>query len=212
VIANVRQSEDEANGRSMFSHFANFSMMISCDLFFAPERTHKMFTRTITLVVVLSVLSSGRLFSQQPTVFSPEEQTGVIMLRMTGDLAREYAQRTGSIDGDGIPGNVSISATAVIAQRLRNNQVRIEHSASVKREGRPDRLVTLTATVDEENIRSLVRTVFGGEFRFSNSPGTKNTDKSPSVTAHHLAVPLLSLANLSGVKLQTWTLESEISE
>lgn len=169
-----------------------------------------MFTRTLTTLVAVSVLTSGTVFSQQPTVFSPQERTGVIMVRLSGELAREYAQVTGPTNGDGIPGNLNISTTAVIAQRLPNNQLRIEHSALVKRVGRPDRLVTLTATVDEKHIRSLARTVFEGDFTFLKSPRTNDTGKSPTVTADHFALPFLSLADLNGAKLQTWTLESEI--
>lgn len=165
-----------------------------------------MFTRTL---VALLVLSSGNVFSQQPTVFSRQKQTGVIKLKMSGDLAREYAQISGAIDG--LSGH-SISATAFIAKRLENDQVRIEHSAHVTREGKTDRLVTLTATVDETAIRSLVRTMFDGDFTFSDSPARKEAGESPTVSARHLAVPFLSLADLNGIKLRTWTLESELGE
>lgn len=183
-----------------------------------------MFTRTLTTLVAL-MLASGNVFSQQstekqtgvlqPTVFSQHSrwnQTGVITLKMSGELAREYAIISDRIDVDEILGDLSISTNAVIAQRLDNEQVKIEHSAQVTREGRTDRLVTLTATVDEKKITSLVRTVYEGTFTFSNSPLSKEVGESPTVNATHFSVPFLSMAELKGVEIRSWTLESEIGE
>lgn len=174
-----------------------------------------MFTRTITALVAVLMLPSGNVFSQQPTVFcqpSTWKQTGSIVLEITGELAREYAQVSGSMDGNENLGGFSISTTAVISQRLQNDQVRIDHIAQVTKEGRPDRLVTLTATVDKTAMRSFVRTVFEGEFTFSDSPDAKEFGESPTVSARHLSTTLLSLTELKGVKLRSWTLESEIGE
>ena len=171
-----------------------------------------MFMRTLTTLVALMALSSGNVFSQQPTVFSrqsKEKQTGIIVLNMSGDLARAYARISGSIDGDEGLGGLNISTTAVIAQRLENDQVRVEHSAPVKSEGKPDRLVTLTATVDAEKIRFFVRTVYTTSY---SSPDAKESGEKPTLSLSHQSTPVLSLADLEGVKLRSWTLESEIGE
>lgn len=171
-----------------------------------------MFTRTLTTLVAVMVLSSGNVFSQQPTVFSQqltEKHTGVIVLNMSGELARKYAQISESIDGDESLGDLRISTTAVIAQRLENDQVRVEHSAPVKSEGRPDRLVTLTTTVDAKKIRSFVRTVYTTSY---SSPAAKEAGEKPTLSPSHHSTPGLSLADLKGIRLRSWTLESEISE
>lgn len=199
--------------RSMCSHSANSSMVVHRDILFAHQKDLPMFRRTLSTLVALAVLSSGTVFSQQPTVFSQqstEKQTGIIVLRMSGDLARKYAEISGPVDGDQVRGGLSISTTAVIVQHLENDQVRIEHSAPVKREGRPHRLVTLTATVDKEAIRSLVRTVFAASY---SSPAAKEAGEIPTLSSpiHH-STPVLSLAALKGVKLRSWTLESKIGE
>jgi hypothetical protein len=173
-----------------------------------------MFTRTITALVAVLMLPTGNVFPQQPTVFQPStwKQADSIVLEMTGELAREYAQISGSIEGNKNLGGFSISTTAVISQRLENEQVRIEHMAQVTKDGQPDRLVTLTATVDKTAMRSFVRTVFMGEFRFSDSPDSKELAESPTVSATHLSTTHLSLTELKGVKIRSWTLESEIGE
>lgn len=173
-----------------------------------------MITRTLTTLAAVLVLQSGNVFSQQPTVFSKSrvKPTEAVVLKLTGELAREYAQISGSMDADERLDGCNISTTAVIAQRLKNDQVRIEHIAQVSREGRPDRLVTLTATVDTTAMRSLVRTVFEGDFTFSDATTAKESCESPTVIARHLSIPFISLADLEGVKLQSWTLESTIGE
>lgn len=174
-----------------------------------------MFTRTLTILATAMVLQSGSVSSQQPTVFSQpstETQSSPVVLNMSGDLAGKYAQIAGPIDGDEDLGGLIISTTAVMAQRLENDKLRIEHSAQVTTEGRPDRLVTLTATVAKTSIRSLVRTVLEGDFTYFNSRAARDAGESPAVSARHLSVPFLSLADLKGIKLRCWTLESEIGE
>ncbi|MCA9193016.1 MAG: hypothetical protein KDB03_14675 [Planctomycetales bacterium] len=171
-----------------------------------------MLTRTLTILVALMVLSNGYLFSQEPTRFSREKQTRVITLEMSGELAKEYIKITGPIDGDEITGNFNITRTAFIADHLENDQVRIEHSAHVASEGSQYRLVTLTATVDEKNLRSLVRTVLVGDFAFSDSPDANESGKSPIMSTRHISATQLSLTELKGVKLRSWTLESEIGD
>lgn len=174
-----------------------------------------MLAQTLTTLIVVLVLPIGNAFAQQPTVFSQQskvKQTGSIVLELSGDLYREYAQIYGSMDENESLGGFSITTTAVIAERLENDQVRIDHVAQVTREGRPDRLITLTATVDKTATRSLVRTVFEGDFTFSDSPASKESGESSTVSARHLSIPFLSLADLNGVKLRSWTLETEIGD
>lgn len=169
-----------------------------------------MFKRTLTALTALTLLSSGNLFGQQPR----QQPTGVIVLKMSGELAQQYAQVSGAIEGVESPRARNIRTSAVVVQSLENGEVRIEHSALVKREGKPDRLVTLTATVDSKMIRLFDRTVFDKTtvFTFSGpSPGAKEAGKTPVLSPGHSAREL-SLANLQRVKLRSWRLESETGE
>jgi hypothetical protein len=171
-----------------------------------------MFMRTGVTLATALVLLNGDVYSQQPAVFSKQpaaEQIGSIVLNMSGDLAREYARMTGAIDGNATRGGRIISTTAVIVSPLGHNKVQIQHSAQFKTEAGPDRLVTLTATVNKTAMQSLVRTVFVGDFTFSSSPADSVSGESPTVTARHLSIPLLSLDDPKHVKLRSWTLESE---
>jgi hypothetical protein len=173
--------------------------------------------RTVMTLAAVVVLLTGNVYSQRPTIFSQqstERQPAIIALNMSGDLAREYARIAGPTENNETLDAHKISTTAFIAERLGNDQVRIEHSAQFKREGKPDRLVTLTGTVDTSTIRSLVRTVLEpNAISFSNnSTAPKETGVSPAVKATHLSVRFLSLTDLTGIRLRSWTLESEIAK
>lgn len=174
-----------------------------------------MFLRTVLTLSAATMLFNGNASSQQPTVFSKQpssEQTGMIVLNLSGDLARDYARMIGAIDGDAIGVRREIATTAVIVPPLGQNTVRIQHRAQVESEAGPDRLVTLTAVVDKTAVRSFVRTVIAGEFSFSDSPTEPESGESTTVTARHLSSPILSLADREDVRLRSWTLESEVGE
>jgi hypothetical protein len=174
-----------------------------------------MFIRTVMTLAVAMVLLVGNVNSEQPTVFanqSTEEQYRVLLLSLSGDLAEEYAQIVGSVAGIKTRAVRDISTTAFIAERLENNRLRIEHTTQFSGQGTPDRLVTLSATIDASQVKSLVRTVYEGSFSFADPTGEYATGESPAVKARHLSVPLLSLTDLTGVQLRSWTLESEVGE
>ena len=100
-------------------------MVVHRDILFAHQKDLHMYRLTLSTLVALAVMSCGKVFSQQSTVFS-DKQTGIIVLKMSSDLAREYAKISGPVDGNEVRRGPSISTTAVIAQHLKNDQVRID--------------------------------------------------------------------------------------
>lgn len=151
-----------------------------------------------TLVIAIG----NELCAQQDQV---EVQVGDhLAITLTGDLAKEYAQRTGLLpDGEASDG-IQIETTATIAQELDDGRIRIEHTSHVNRNGEQARLVTLTATVDPAKITSAV-TPKGT--RIFASPGSK-----PILTSEEMRTLRLQLSDLKGLHLRTWTLSDEIGE
>ena len=132
------------------------------------------------------------------------------MLKISGDLAQEYAKIIRPQGGGKSSDGLTISTIAVIAHQLKDDQVRIEHSAPVTFEGSPDRLVTLTATVDKKALRSFVRTAYSATMSL---PAGEQSGKRPAVGKPiHYCTRVLALADLKGVKLRSWTLASEVGE
>ncbi len=128
---------------------------------------------------------------------------------MTGKLAAEYGKLAGSIDGDRIPDGLNISTTAIVAQHLGDGRIRIEHTMPVMRDGAPIRLVTLTATVDATAVKTS--DIPAGTATYT-SPGEHRTGEKPTFTKDATKQFTLKLADLTGVKLRSWTLANEIGD
>lgn len=160
-----------------------------------------MLMRTLAALAVLAVIGKGSLFAQQNTSTKVGEH---IVIQMTGDLAVEYAKCTGSISKDKVPPGLEISTTATIAQKLKDGRIRVEHTSHIVRTGEPLRLVTLTGIVDSTELTTDI-TPKGTEV-FA-SPGAKPTLKTTET--HTLR---LTLSDLKGLKLRTWTLAEELAD
>ena len=127
-----------------------------------------------------------------------------LAIQMTGDLAKEYAKRVGSLRGNEAPGGLEIETSATIAQHLNDGRIRIEHTSHVNRDGGTTRLVTLTATVDPAKITTGL-TPKGTPVRVSPNAEPKPTTKVAKTLR-------LKLTDLKGLKLRTWTLSEEIGD
>lgn len=160
-----------------------------------------MLIRTLAALAVLASIGNGSLFAQQNTSAKAGEH---LVIRMTGDLAVQYAKRTGSISKDNVPSGFEISTTATIAQKLKDGRIRVEHTSHVVRDGEPTRLVTLTATVDSTK---LTRDVTPKGTEVYASP-----DAKPTLTTTETQTLRLTLSDLKSLKLRTWTLAEELGE
>jgi len=162
--------------------------------------------RTLTALVVVAVMGNG-LFAQEG---NPSAKVGDhLFIRMTGDLAKEYARRIGLPLGNQAPAGLKIETSATIAQTLGNGRIRIEHSSRIKRDGKQDRLITLTATVDPTKITTHV--THKGTPVYASPADHKNGTK-PALTKGDTKTLRLQLSTLKGLKLCTWALTEEIGE
>jgi hypothetical protein len=128
---------------------------------------------------------------------------------MTGDLAKEYARRTGSLKWNEAPAGLQISTSATVAQKRDDGRFRIEHFSHINRVGNLARLVTLTAIVDSTKIASDVTPKNTPVYR---SPADHQKSVKPTLTQKDQSALRLELSELKGVKLRTWALAEEIGE
>jgi hypothetical protein len=160
-----------------------------------------MMTR-VFVVLMLAVGIGNHLFAQQKD--SAVKVDNLVVVTMTGDVAREYARRTESLGANDSSKGLEIQTVASIAQRFDDGRIRIEHSSGIKTDGKTTRLVTLTATVDPSKV---VTTVTSKGTMLYASPGAK-----PFPTTEETKGLEITLSDLKGLKLRTWILSDEIGE
>ena len=114
---------------------------------------------------------------------------------MSGDLAVEYGKRTGTISKGQVPSDLRISVIATIAQQLNGDRIRIEHTSHIVRNGKPDRLVTLTATV--ESTQLVTDPTPKGTAVFA-SPAKGNDGRKGTVTTKETRTLRLELSTSRG--------------
>ncbi len=165
-----------------------------------------MVTRTIMAFVALASITSGSLFAQEHT---PGKVGALLVLEMTGDVAREYAKRTRSIKGDGRPAGLEISTSAIVAQQLDDGRIRVEHTSHIVRDGNSVRLVTLSAIVDSTAVKTHV---IPKGTAISSSPTTHKNGEEPGLTGKETRAFRLRLSEFKGLKLRSWTLADEIGD
>ena len=166
-----------------------------------------MLARTLAALTALAVLGNGPLFAQQHVTSAKVGDH--LVIRMTGDLAREYAQRTGSLGETKAPAGLEIETHATIAQTLDNGRIRIEHSSHIKHDSKQDRLVTLTATVDRTKLTTNATRKGTPVYA---SPAAHRNGTKPRLTTEDTKMLRLQLSELKGLKLRTWTLAEEIGD
>ena len=122
-----------------------------------------------------------------------------VAITLTGDAAQKYAERI----MPRAPADLELSVMGTVTRIGADGRARIEHSASVKRAGQVDRLVTLVAEIDEGQLAP--RTIPAGTPVFS-SP----VDSEPTSTKENAEILTLQISDMKGVKLRIWTLAEEI--
>ncbi len=153
-----------------------------------------------TIAAVAFIALAGRALHAWAS--SPNVNVGDhLAIRMTGDLAREYARRTGSLRQNEVPTGLQISTTAAVEQVRDDGKIRIEHSSSIMRNGKPARLVTLTAIVHPAKITTHVTPENTPIYR---SPADYQRGVKPTVTRKVSEIRRLDLSDLRGLKLRVW--------
>lgn len=161
-----------------------------------------MFTKTWLSLLVFVSFVTGTANAQEP-----ERIQGFVVLEISGELAAEYGKLTGAVKNAQVPKGLSISTTGIVAQHLEGEKIRIEHSCHIMNDGSSTQLVTLTATVDKTTIKT---TKIPAATKVYSSPGAAQSGEQPNVTENETKQLTLALSDLTGVKLRTWKLATEI--
>lgn len=166
----------------------------------------------------LGLLLANGLSAQQPEL-SAKAGTHVV-ITMTGELAKEYAKKTGSYADGKFPPGLRIQTIAVIDDVTEDGKLRIEHTATVgprevvktggsepqayRLKGSPTQLVTLTGTIDPRRMTTQVAPVGTLQSKDPNSKPEPSIAESKTLS--------LELPDLKGLKLRTWNLSEETGE
>ena len=130
---------------------------------------------------------------------------GKLVIKMTGDLAQEYAKRTGPIREEKVDSGFEIQAVATIVEKANDGQLGIQHTSYVHLEGKLAKLVTLTGNVNPSRF-----TTYGvpkGTITYEN-PGPNASTR----TTADSTILQLEVSDLKGLKLRTWSISDEIGE
>jgi hypothetical protein len=157
----------------------------------------------VTRIAVVLALIAG----MQSELAAQEKGEGVkagdvIHIKMTGDLAKEYAVRMGTPPEVVAKNGLAVQTIVTVVERLPGGQLRIERHLPINSEGKPARLLTLTGTVDSTKVTTDI-TPKGT--LVSRSPGELPVETTEEVTNLRL-----ELTSLKGLRLRTWTLAEDI--
>lgn len=165
-----------------------------------------MLARTLAALAVVAVIENGLWAQQRDDAAKVGDH---LVIRMTGDLAKQYTRCTGSLQENEAPAGLAIETIATIAQKLDDGRIRIEHSSRIKGNGNQARLVTLTATIDSAKVTTDV-TPKGTPIYAS--PAAHKSGTKPAMTSEDTKILRLQLSELKGLKLCMWTLAEEIGD
>jgi len=160
--------------------------------------------RTLVALALVAVTGHGLLAQQSDAAAKVGD---LLVIRMTGDLAKQYARRTGSPQETEASAGLTIETTATIEQKLDGGRIRIEHRSHIVRDGHQARLVTLTAIVDSAKFTTDL-TPRGTSIYAS--PADHKNGAHPRTTTEDTKTLRLELSELKGLKLRTWTLAEEV--
>jgi hypothetical protein len=166
-----------------------------------------MLVLTLAVLAIVGAMENRSLFAQQNDAAAKVGDH--LVIRMTGNLAKQYARCIGSRLKNEAPAGLMIETTATIVQKLDDGQVRIEHVSHINRNGNPMCLVTLTATVNSSKITSDV--VVKGTVVYA-SPLAHQKGAKGTPTQEDTKTLRLQLSELKGLKLRTWSLAEEIGD
>ena len=159
-----------------------------------------MTTRIVT-AGILVLLKASLLIAQQN---DPVAKVGdMIILRMTGDVAKEYAKRVSAHPEVALREGLRVELAAMVVQVLPDDTLAIRFS-HILQDQQPPRLVLLTGKIDSRKITTDI-----------TPKGTKVFPKpgaEPTVTTEDYKNLRFDLSDWKGVKLRIWTLVDEIGE
>lgn len=162
-----------------------------------------MLARTFAAIAVFVMLDSV-LIAQE---FVPTIKVGDrLSIRMTGDVAKEYARRSGRQTSTANGTRLVIETPATVTERLTDKHYRIEQSFPISLENKRQRLITLSAIIDPKKI---VGSVDPGVIEYSSSPTSKEKFVIPASTRPDSQTRTIEISDLKDLKFQTWELVNE---
>ena len=156
-----------------------------------------MYVRAILALILPALVGNLTLANDD----KPKVGDRVIVV-MQGDLARDYGRREEVALPKGSD-NLEISTVAMVVGRRTADKVTLEVTSFSKREGRKDRLITMTTTVDVSGLS--VQITPKGTATYP-SPADHQAGAKPTLTESEQKTYVVKLSSLSGVKMQTWEL------
>jgi hypothetical protein len=126
-----------------------------------------------------------------------------VIIKMTGDLAKEYAKRALPRPEDALREGLRVELAATVDHILPEGEILIRYF-HIQQEEKPARLVLLTGKIDSRKITTDITpkgtTVF-------SAPGAE-----PNVTKEDYKNLRLELSDWKGFKLRIWSLIDEMGE
>ena len=162
--------------------------------------------RTIAIIALVAGIGSI-LWGQEN--YTTIDVGGHLVIRMTGDLAKEYTRRTSARKSDADSAGLEIHTTATVVQNLDDGRIRIEHSSPIRIDNKTSRLITLTGIVDPKRVKCIV---VPKNTPVYSSPKDAQDGVKPGLTPKDYNEYRLDLPDLKGLKLQTWELKEEIGD
>jgi hypothetical protein len=162
-----------------------------------------MFVRTFVALAIFALPGNGLLAQESKPSINIGDR---LIIRMTGDVANEYARRSGRQTPTANGTRLVIETPATVSERLSDKHYRIEHSCPINIENKPQRLVTLSAIVDPTKI---VGSIAPREINYSSPPTSKKNVVEPVAERPDDQTRKIELSDLREVKLQTWELVIE---
>jgi len=160
-----------------------------------------MFAQTTAALTIVALMAGGLVAGDNSAPFREGDR---IFLRLTGNLATEYARRVGLQQHSKAAHGLEIEVIASVAQRFDDGRYRIEHFGHSKPINRSDnkiRLVTLEAFVDAKQIKASTTA------RAPVPTAAPSENVASRIDVRELRVILSDLKHL---KLRTWSLMEEI--
>ncbi len=162
-----------------------------------------MLARTFAAIAVFVVTGNGLIAQESKPSINVGDR---ICIRLTGDVAKEYARRSGRQTPTANGTRLVIETSATVSERLSDKHYRIEHSCPINLENKPQRLITLSAIVDPAKI---IGSVAPREIDYSSPPTSKKNVVLPVATRPEVQTMTIELSDLKGLNCQTWELVNE---
>ncbi|HEX4416199.1 MAG TPA: hypothetical protein VH107_21380 [Lacipirellulaceae bacterium] len=156
-----------------------------------------MYLRAFLALMTLS-LCCNQLFAQTAPCVGD-----LLFLNLEGPLAAKYAALT--LRNLNKPASaLTVSIGGAVTRKLPNGKFEVESSTVIKSAGHPDRMITLTASVEPSKIITEPTPKGTLVYASPNSTGVPATQDMVSQS--------IRLADFKGLKLRSWKLDEEFGD